>query len=351
MKVAAVRELKPTSKLNFFLARMAYRGFSYEQVLAGTTIREEQLANELFRPTTQQSRRIILNLIELTQDPSIGIALGAEFKISYLGVLGYAALSAATLEQSRELFVKYGALSEHFFTSINYLKNGRWWSEIRDTFVLGDLMHFAVEEFASETMVLASSLTNRPFPILELHMTYPQPRDVGSYLRRFNCPLYFNQPRNIVVFDIRRLHDAISLANEEVFSLCERQCHLIISKTESTELVSNRIRHYLVRNPGRFPSLEEMAKRLNMGSRTLRRRLVAEKVTFQEILDDIRRELAIQYLENTALTPKEIGFLLGYSSVSNLRRAFAVWTGKRLSDYRQSEPPAMPAASTAQRPA
>ncbi len=345
-----MRELKPTSKLNFFLARMACRGFSYEQVLAGTTIREEQLARELFRPTAQQSRRIILNLIELTQNPSIGIALGAEFKISYLGVLGYAALSAATLGQSRELLTKYRALAEHFFTSVNHINNERWWSEIRDTLVLGDLMHFAVEEFASETMALASSLTGRPFPILELHVTYPQPAAVGPYLRRFNCPLYFNQPRNIVVFDIRRLHDAISFANEEVFSLCERQCHLIVSRTESTELVSNRIRHYLVRNPGRFPSLEEMAQRLNMGSRTLRRRLAAEKVTYQQILDDIRRELAIQYLENTALTPKEIGFLLGYSSVSNLRRAFAVWTGKRLSDYRRSERSATPAADAAQRP-
>ena len=78
-----------------------------------------------------------------------------------------------------------------------------------------------------------------------------------------------------------------------------------------------------------------MAKRLNLGSRTLRRRLVKENVTYQQILDDIRKTLAIQYLQGTSLTPKEIGYTLGYSSVSNFRRAFRSWTGKKLSDFRE----------------
>ena len=61
-----------------------------------------------------------------------------------------------------------------------------------------------------------------------------------------------------------------------------------------------------------------------------------EDVTFQAILDDTRRELAIQYLKYTSLTPKQIGFMLGYSSVSNFRRAFKSWTNKKLSDYREN---------------
>ena len=61
-----------------------------------------------------------------------------------------------------------------------------------------------------------------------------------------------------------------------------------------------------------------------------------EEVTFQQILDDTRRELAIQYLTYTSLTPKQIGYMLGYSSVSNFRRAFKSWTDKKLSDYRES---------------
>lgn len=324
--------MKQTTKLGFYLERMASRDIGPERVLAGTGLNIYELRSDSLRVSPEQYRRVILNMMELTGDPYLGIALGAEFKISDLGILGYAALSAATLEQSRELFNKYRALTEHIFTSTNYIRDGRWFSEIRDSFLLGDVIRFAVEEFVSRTIELASSLTNRSFPILELHVTYPQPPDIKPYIRRFNCQLYFNQPRNIVVFDINRLRDPISLANEEVFKLCDQQCQLLVAR--HSDLLADRIRNYVLSNPGEFPTLEEMARRLNMGSRTLRRRLVREEVTYQQILDETRTALAIQYLEKTALTPKEIGFALGYSSVSNFRRAFKTWTGKKLSDYR-----------------
>lgn len=327
---------KATNKLSFYLARMAARGFSAAQVLAGTGLSAERIASDNFRTTPQQFRQVILNIIDLTGDPCIGIALGAEFKISDLGVLGYAALSAANLEQSREVFTKYHSLSDHIFTSINHISDGRWWSEIRDSYMLGgDALRFAVEEFVSRTIELTASITNKPFPILEMLLTYPAPADLTPYQHRFNCPLHFNQPRNIVVFDIDCLQNPVSLANEEVFKLCERQCQLLASKSEEEDLLSDRIRNYLVKNPGKFPTLEEMAEHLNIGSRTLRRRLVREEITFQSILDETRRELAIQYLKYTSLTPKQIGFLLGYSSVSNFRRAFKSWTGKKLSDFRE----------------
>lgn len=329
--------MKSTNKLSFYLSRMAARGYTAEQVLRGSSLSAERIQSDTFRANPQQYRQVILNMIELTGDPCIGIALGAEFKISDLGVLGYAALSAATLEQAREVFTKYYSLSEQIFTSSNFVSDGRWWSEIRDSYMLGgDALRFAVEEFISRTIELTSSITNKPFPILEMHLTYPAPADLTPYQRRFNCPLHFNQPRNIVVFDINRLKDPVSLANEEVFKLCERQCQLLATKHEEDDLLSNRIRNYLVKNPGKFPTLEEMAEHLNIGSRTLRRRLVKEDVTFQQILDDTRRELAIQYLKYTSLTPKQIGFMLGYSSVSNFRRAFKSWTDKKLSDFREN---------------
>lgn len=332
-----MKGVRSTNKLSFYLARMAARGFSAEQVLKDTDLSIARIHSDGLRANPQQYRRVILNIIELTQDPFIGLSLGAEFKISDLGVLGYAALSAATLEQARDVFTKYHSLSEQIFSSSNHISEGRWWSEIRDSYLLGgDALRFAVEEFISRTIELASSITNKPFPILEISLTYPPPADLKPYQRRFNCPLHFNQTRNRVVFDIDCLKDPVSLANAEVFKLCERQCQLLATKSEENDLLSDRIRNYLVKNPGKFPTLEEMAEHLNIGSRTLRRRLVKEDITFQQILDDTRRELAIQYLQYTALTPKQIGFMLGYSSVSNFRRAFKSWTNKKLTDFRET---------------
>lgn len=166
-------------------------------------------------------------------------------------------------------------------------------------------------------------------------MTYPQPEDVEAYTQRFDCPIYFNQPRTQILWDVKSQEYNISLANEEVCKLCEQQCKLLIDQMMDADLLSSKIRSLLLKNPGDFPTVEEMSRRLNMGSRTLRRRLVRENLTYHQILDETRKDLAVQYLKYTSLTPKEIGFLLGYSSVSNFRRAFKSWTGKKLTDYRE----------------
>jgi AraC-like DNA-binding protein len=323
-----------TNKITYYLARMRQRGFASEQVLAGIGLQAAEVQDEQYHPTAEQYRVIIGNMLRLTGDPRLGIALGSEFKISELGMLGYAALSSANLAQSRELFTKYDALVEHILTPATSVTGGKWMTELVETFPLGDILPFAVEEFVSRTVGLASSLTNRPFPVLELRVTYAPPADIEAYRQAFDCPMLFNQPRNLVVWDVQCLDDPISLANDEVFKLCEQQCQLMVNKLVGESLLSSNIRDALVKSPGEFPSLEAMARRLKMGSRTLRRRLVKENLTYQQILDDTRKDLAIQYLEYTSLTPKEIGYLLGYNSVSNFRRAFKGWTGKKLTDYR-----------------
>ena len=89
--------MKQASKLAFYLERMASRSIPTRQVLRGSGLSVEQLNDEGLRVQPEQYRRVILNMMELTKDPFIGIALGSEFKISNLGILGYAALSAANL--------------------------------------------------------------------------------------------------------------------------------------------------------------------------------------------------------------------------------------------------------------
>ena len=324
------------NKVTFYIARMEQRGFTSEQVLHDSGLQLEDVQTEHFRPYPDQYRVIINNMLRLTGDPFIGIAVGSEFKISELGVLGYAALSSTSLVKSRELFTKYDALVEHILRPVTEVANGKWVTELTESFPLGEILPFAVEEFVSRTRGLASSLTNQPFPVLELRLSYRQPEDLSVYAECFDCPIFFDQPRNLVVWDINHLEDPISLANDEVFKLCEQQCQMLVNKLADESLLSSNIRDALVKSPGEFPSLEQMARRLKMGSRTLRRRLVKENLTYQQILDDTRKDLAIQYLEYTSLTPKEIGFLLGYNSVSNFRRAFKGWTGKKLTDYRQN---------------
>ena len=104
--------LLAVNRIAFYLSRMSARGIPAEQVLAGTDLKPADVQG-VFRGAPAHYRTIIGNMLRLTGDPFLGIALGAEFGISYFGVLGYAVLSSATLRQSRSVMAKYYTLNEH----------------------------------------------------------------------------------------------------------------------------------------------------------------------------------------------------------------------------------------------
>jgi AraC-like DNA-binding protein len=71
----------------------------------------------------------------------------------------------------------------------------------------------------------------------------------------------------------------------------------------------------------------EIARRLNLSQRTFSRRLSLEGLTFSEALENVRRDLAEQYLADPGLSISQIAWLLGYQEVSAFTHAFKRWTG------------------------
>jgi AraC-like DNA-binding protein len=78
-----------------------------------------------------------------------------------------------------------------------------------------------------------------------------------------------------------------------------------------------------------------VAAKLSIGTRTLRRRLKALGTSYQKVLDDVKKQLAMEYLQTTTLSVQEISDLLGYSEVTNFRRAFVKWADVSPYQYRK----------------
>lgn len=80
--------------------------------------------------------------------------------------------------------------------------------------------------------------------------------------------------------------------------------------------------------PAGSGSTQGVARHLGISTRTLQRRLGDEGVTFQELLADLREQLARHYLTQSTLSLTEIAFLLGYDNPNSFHRAFNQWTGR-----------------------
>lgn len=68
----------------------------------------------------------------------------------------------------------------------------------------------------------------------------------------------------------------------------------------------------------------------------MQRRLREEGLSFQEVLDDTRKDLAVRYLSKSVLSNAEVAYLLAYQDQSSFFRSFQRWTGTTPQKFRQS---------------
>ena len=95
------------------------------------------------------------------------------------------------------------------------------------------------------------------------------------------------------------------------------------------------MKHTLKRSlAGKRPTLQHVAQELGTSARTLQRRLTDAGITFQQLVEDTRRELAYHYLKHSVVELNETAFLLGYGDANSFFRAFHVWEGTSPGEWR-----------------
>jgi AraC-like DNA-binding protein len=119
--------------------------------------------------------------------------------------------------------------------------------------------------------------------------------------------------------------------------LLERQANEIVDRLPAGDPVVVDVRRALAKRvAGGDSRIDEVAQGLAMTARTLQRRLAAAGVSYQDLLEETRREAAEKYLAGSALSIAEVSYLLGYSEPSVLHRAFKRWKGMTPAAFRQS---------------
>ncbi|MEL6548272.1 MAG: AraC family transcriptional regulator ligand-binding domain-containing protein [Myxococcota bacterium] len=117
-------------------------------------------------------------------------------------------------------------------------------------------------------------------------------------------------------------------ANEAMWNFFEGDLRRRLADLSDSATVADRVRAALLELlPSGATSVQQVAKRLGLSTRTLQRRLANEAATYQGILDATRESLARHYLTQTTMTGAEISFLLGYEDPNSFSRAFNSWTG------------------------
>ena len=124
--------------------------------------------------------------------------------------------------------------------------------------------------------------------------------------------------------------------NDSMWQFIEPELRRRLSEMEVDDTIAARVRSALVELlPAGMTTIDHVASKLCMSRRTLQRKLADEQTTFQQQLNSTRMLLAKNYLRNSERTSDDIAFLLGYEDTTSFLRAFNVWTGMTITEYRK----------------
>lgn len=280
--------------------------------------------------------RLFANALALSKDPAVGIRFGLRTGIGAYGTLGFAMVSAPTDLHAVSLALKYQRLLVGSLLKVSLsIENSVGVIVLEDAIKDVSVRRFYLEQLCAGFMAFNTAMTGKPAVLRSLELAYPAPDYVDVYGEVFACPLRFDAARTQIFFDCGVLSTTLPNSDPLTFEACERICDQIMQQFEQEKSVTNRIRQFLITRWPELPSMDSIARSLNYDVRTLRRHLLDEGSSFRDVKDGVRKNIALEYLQQTQMSIDEIALAVGFSDSATFRRAFRRWTGNYPRFYRQ----------------
>ena len=156
----------------------------------------------------------------------------------------------------------------------------------------------------------------------------------------FGCPVRFASPRNALIFRAIDMDRPFATRNDDLATVlgAQLESELAAATQGDDEDLTAQVKRALKRSmTGKRPTVEDVAQDLRLSERTLQRRLAAAGVTFQQLAETARRELARQYLRHTPAEFSEVAYFLGYEDPNSFFRAFHHWEGTTPAEWRSRQ--------------
>jgi len=155
------------------------------------------------------------------------------------------------------------------------------------------------------------------------------------YESHFQCPVKFGARDNVLVFDRADVDRPFLTHNADLLALVAPQLESELTQQLAQKSLSEQVKGIVKKLlAGQRPTLLDIARELRLSTRTLQRRLTADRATFQQLMEEARRELAQHYLLHSSLELNETAYLLGYEDANSFFRAFHQWEGTSPGEWR-----------------
>jgi len=307
--------------------------------LSGTGLSFKSLAKPETLTSVRQYITVCRNALELSKDPETPFRVGSRIPLTAYGMYGFALVCSPTIREYFQIAVKYHRLATPLLPMSWREEKGHasWTFPNHPDITHPDaLLRFLMEQqLAQLTNHLRTVIDRDRCAPLRATLSYPAPAHKHLYKRYLGCDVRFGQPFSELSYPRSILSEKPRMAHGLTSKIMQETCDRILGEVKTSTGVAGEVYQIVASTPGHSPRMENVAKRLATTVRTLHRKLLAEGASFTQILDDVRCNLAKEYLRSTKLSTEDISELVGFSEAANFRHAFQRWTGNTPARYRR----------------
>lgn len=285
-------------------------------------------------------REILDDIQSQVHSPALGLEIANFVQPKHIGIIAYIAQSCDSLGEALTRYHDFHRLIyDGSPLKIEYVDEK--YISIRWENLPFHLTTQITNEIAIAMMVqfLRLSISSNDIRPHQVNFIHPKPKNSRVYEKFFDCPVKFQQDKVELIFPTSALTIPLKQSDQTLQKLLMQQAQALLDSLPNTTQLDERLQQSILLGLQKNNyQIEEIAKQLNMSTRQLQRHLQSQNTTYQQRVQDVRKLLAFQYLQDRYLGLHEIALLLSYSEQSAFQRAFKHWTGLTPQQWRLQNP-------------
>jgi AraC-like DNA-binding protein len=308
-------------------------GYDAESIFLRQGINREMILKPGARISHLKADRLWAEVDELIEDPYFGLHASKFWHPSHFNALGYAWLASSTLREALIRASRYiHIVGEDREARLEDTPEGL-------TFFLSSALKPPALMDLSMAILMHACRINYGTKLNSVAVTFihSKPLCAKEYDIFFNTPVKFNADADSLTLPAAAVDKRLPTGNPHLAKINDQHIVRYLARLEKNN-ITQRVKAEIVDMllSGKV-SDEKVAKGLNMSTRSLQRNLQAAHTSFRTLLDEVRQELAEDYVHDSTVSLTEIAFVLGYSEYSSFSRAYKRWTGIYPSEIRKLE--------------
>ena len=268
-----------------------------------------------------------------TGDRAIGLHVGENVSARHWGQLGYLILSGEDGFEGINYIQRFARLITNAMESTFAMEGSNLVCFFR--MFPDKYSRHTSDFFVSAIFSLGKFMSEGRFAFKEIHFTYPLQSAYEDYEKVLGCRCLFEQPENKIIVERNRLAFTSTFRDPRLKKVLEQHAVSVLQHLGTgDDLVRDITAFVMDALPNGAPSLKQVCEHFNMSERSLQRSLAKHSLSYQELVDQLRADLAKTYIDND-YNFLDIALLLGYSEQSAFHRAFKRWTGLPPAKYKK----------------